>query len=404
MASQNARRGMTAVGVLLLLAALVVTQDWALRRRARFPAAEDVLYLPQPSALHAMSLGHDELAADLVFIRGLVYFGTQLEQQGEYRWLENYLDTITKLDPRWKTPFRWAGTATMYNGRPITNAAVMLSNHFLERGVQQFPDDWELPFMLGCNYLFEMKTDDPKQREEWRRIGGEWIRHAAIVGGAPAWVPLLAATIMRQEGRDEAAMRHLEEVYVSTQDERTRGAGAQPASCRCTPRSIWRARSASAPPSRRRGRRRCPTRRPICSSPSARRDRREWTSRRSARSPASVTRARRLRRFADARQDGAPLGRILLRQRFARGGGGFVVAAERFEARARSASRWPGRRPTAAWRPRGAPAPRRARARAGARCRGSTAPARRRAATSTAWRHSVSSSRQTRASRGTATA
>jgi hypothetical protein len=32
----------------------------------------------------------------------------------------------------------------------------------------------------------------------------------------------LAATIMRKEGRDEAAMRHLEEVYVSTQDESTR--------------------------------------------------------------------------------------------------------------------------------------------------------------------------------------
>ena len=222
MVSQNARRGMTAAGVLLLLAALVSAQNAAERRRAQFPASEDVLYLPQPSALHALALGHDELAADLVFIRGLVYFGTQLEEKGEYRWLENYLDTITDLDPRWKTPYRWAGVATMYNGRPITNRAVMMSNHFLERGVHQFPEDWELPFMLGCNYLFELKTNDEKQHDEWRRIGGEWVRHAAIVGGAPSWVPLLAATIMRQEGRDEAAVRHLEEVYVSTQDERTR--------------------------------------------------------------------------------------------------------------------------------------------------------------------------------------
>jgi hypothetical protein len=43
-----------------------------------------------------------------------------------------------------------------------------------------------------------------------------------LVGGAPSWVPLLAATIMRQEGREEAAVRHLEEVYVSTQDPKTR--------------------------------------------------------------------------------------------------------------------------------------------------------------------------------------
>lgn len=222
MLGENARRGMTAAGVFILLAGVVVAEDAANRRREAFPAGEDLLYLPQPSALHAIALGHDELAADLVFIRGLVYFGTQLEEKGEYRWLENYLDTITRLDPRWKTPFRWAGVATMYNGRPITNQAVMLSNHFLERGVRQFPDDWELPFMLGSNYLFELHTDDPKQKDEWRRIGGEWVRHAAVVGGAPSWVPLLAATIMHQEGQDEAAVRHLEEVYVSTQDERTR--------------------------------------------------------------------------------------------------------------------------------------------------------------------------------------
>jgi hypothetical protein len=222
MADQNARRGMTAAGVLLLLVAIVFAQNAANRRRAAFPPGADVLYLPQPSALHAIALGHDELAADLVFVRGLVYFGSQLEEKGEYRWLENYLDTITQLDPRWKTPFRWAGVATMYNGKPITNQSVMLSNHFLERGVRQFPDDWELPFMLGCNYLFELHTDDPKQHDEWRRTGGEWIRHSAIVGGAPSWVPLLAATIMRQEGQEEAAVRHLEEVYVSTQDERTR--------------------------------------------------------------------------------------------------------------------------------------------------------------------------------------
>ncbi|HEY1586145.1 MAG TPA: hypothetical protein VGH63_10700 [Polyangia bacterium] len=222
MIGQNARRGMTAAGVLLLVAGLVAVENAADRRRAAFPAGEDVLYLPQPSALHALALGHDELAADLVFIRGLIYFGSQLELKGDYRWLENYLNTITTLDPSWKTPYRWAGVATMYNGRPITNAAVMMSNHFLERGVRQFPDDWELPFMLGCNYLFEMQTDDPKKHEEYRRIGGEWIRHAAIVGGGPPWVPLLAATIMRQEGRDEAAVRHLEEVYVSTQDEHTR--------------------------------------------------------------------------------------------------------------------------------------------------------------------------------------
>jgi hypothetical protein len=221
MLTQNARRGLTAAGVLLLLAAVVVTQDAAVARRARFSTA-DMMYLPRPSVLRAASLGHVELAADLVFIRAVIYFGTELTQKGEARWLEKYLDTITALDPRWSTPYRWAGVVTMYNGRPITNRDVLLSSHFLELGVHQFPDDWEMPFMLGCNYLFELHSDDAAQMAKWRRTGGEWIRHAALVGGAPSWVPLLAATIMRREGEDEAALHHLEQVYVTTQDEQTR--------------------------------------------------------------------------------------------------------------------------------------------------------------------------------------
>jgi hypothetical protein len=110
----------------------------------------------------------------------------------------------------------------MYNGQTITNRAVEASSHFLELGVRQFPDDWELPFMLGCNYLFELKTDDPQERKAFRRQGGEWIRHAALVGGGPPWIPLLAATILKGEGEEEAALHHLEEIYLSTRDEKTR--------------------------------------------------------------------------------------------------------------------------------------------------------------------------------------
>ncbi len=215
--------------VAALIAAVVTLQDQALSQRAKFSSDEDILYLPRASALRALSLGHRELAADLVFIRGLIYFGSEMarskatgEKTEHYKWLENYLETIVALDPLWKTPYRWAGVATMYDGRAITNPSVKRSNHFLEMGVQRFPSDWELPFMLGCNYLFELHTEDAAERATWRRQGAEWIRHAALVGGGPPWVPLLAATIMREEGQDEAAVRHLEEVYISTSDEKTR--------------------------------------------------------------------------------------------------------------------------------------------------------------------------------------
>ncbi len=221
MGTVNARRALSAVGVFFLIAFALFAERRALVKRAGATDQES-LYLPRSSALKAMSLGHTELAADLVFIRALTYFGGQFQDRGRFEWLDSYLETILALDPTWKTPYRWAGVATMYNGREITNQSVSRSSHFLELGVKQFPSDWELPFMLGCNFLFELKTDDPAVRASWDRQGAEWIRHAAIVGGGPPWIPLLAATILHKEGRDDAALAHLEEVYQSTSDEKTR--------------------------------------------------------------------------------------------------------------------------------------------------------------------------------------
>jgi hypothetical protein len=212
------------IGVLLLFCvATTVCHQRTVSRRDRFPAEEDILYLPKVSALKAISLGHQELAATLVFIRALVYFGGELgTKEKRFTWMDNYLDTIVTLDPQFEMAYRWAGSAIMYNGRTITNEAVERANYFLKRGVEHFPHSWQLPWMIGCNYLFEMHTDDPKQKAEWTRMGADWIRQAALVGSAPPWASLLAAQIMRKEGQTEAALRYLEEVYLTTNEERTR--------------------------------------------------------------------------------------------------------------------------------------------------------------------------------------
>lgn len=194
----------------------------AARLRAEIPPEDDVLFLPRASALRALSLGHHELAADLVYLRAVVYFGAEITGQKSFRWLGNYLQTIVDLDPHWRTPYRWAGVAPMYNGTAITREGVELANHFLRLGIAQFPSDWELPFMLACNYLFELPPRDAAEKARFTAEAAQWLERSSLVGGAPSWVALLAATTLRKEGREEAALRHLEQVYYATSDERTR--------------------------------------------------------------------------------------------------------------------------------------------------------------------------------------
>jgi hypothetical protein len=191
-------------------------------RRARLPAEDDLLYLPRASALSALSLGHHELAADLVYLRAVVYFGSEITGGKSFRWLESYLQTIVELDPQWRTPYRWAGVAPLYDGTPITREDVEVANRFLRLGIAHFPSDWELPFMLACNLLFELHPKDADEKARFTAEAAQWLERASLVGGAPPWVPLLAATTMRKEGREEAALHHLEQVYYATSDERTR--------------------------------------------------------------------------------------------------------------------------------------------------------------------------------------
>ena len=224
------RPALPPTGRALALAGLVATLTsltmWshaeATYRRASFRPEDDLLVLPRAEVLRVGSLGHTELFADLVWVRAVVYTGTEIVHHGPLKWLDRYLETVIALDPQFRRPYQWAGVITIYNGRGITNDMVAQSSHFLELGTQHFPNDWEFPFMLVCNYLHELHSDDPRQRTEWRRQGAEYVRRAALIGGGPPWLSVLAATIYTREGENDLAIRHLEEIYASSEDPRVR--------------------------------------------------------------------------------------------------------------------------------------------------------------------------------------
>ncbi|MSP62478.1 MAG: hypothetical protein EXR72_19520 [Myxococcales bacterium] len=205
----------------LLIASTGGFHHWTAGLRGTFPADQDLVFLPRTRVIGASSLGHRQLAADLIFLRTLLYFSTQLAKAKNYDWLERHLDAVNELDPDFRAPYVFGIRATMYNGNTITNQMVFASTHFGEAGLLRFPRDWELAFAVGCNYIFELDTNDPKQKEKWRRIGVGYVRRAALHGG-PAWLSGVASRIMTQDGETDAAIRYLEETYLTARDEPTR--------------------------------------------------------------------------------------------------------------------------------------------------------------------------------------
>ena len=159
-------RSTIAAGLLCLGFLLVFwLHNAAVRGRDRLPPEQDLHYLPEPTAMRAMSLGHTELAADLVWIRQIIYFGDEFTKRGDFRFLDRYLRTALALDPNFRRLYAWAGISYSASGVQVTNAVIRQSNEFLEMGLKRFPNDWELNFRLGVNYIHELQTSDPMQKQ-----------------------------------------------------------------------------------------------------------------------------------------------------------------------------------------------------------------------------------------------
>ena len=216
---------MAAAAALLIGAGTVRALNAALTLRAGWPRDADTLLLPRPGVLRLLSLGHPEMASDLVAARANVYFGTQLATRGDQRRLAEALQTAVDLDPRFHRLYLRGAAMLVYNGQAFSVEALTAANQLLARGERAFPDDWELPFQRGFNLLFELPKltgeDDPRV-PDWRQQGVDALRQAATLDGAPPWLANLAARLLTKEGGEELAIRNLEQTYAVTSNEETR--------------------------------------------------------------------------------------------------------------------------------------------------------------------------------------
>lgn len=198
----------------------------ALAERAAWSGrAADPLYLPRPAVLRRLGLGHHEMLSDLVAARANVYFGGQLASPGDLGSLARALDTAIELDPRFHRLYLRAAAMLVYNGQNFSADALQAANRVLERGAREFPEDWELPFQLGFNLLFELPKlvgEDDARVLDWRQQGVDALRRAAGLDGAPPWLANLAARMLTRQGGEELAIRHLEQTFALTSNEETR--------------------------------------------------------------------------------------------------------------------------------------------------------------------------------------
>ena len=190
---------------------------------ATFALTSEVIYVPDIRQLRLMTLGYDQAAADLVWIRTLEYFASHFKGDRKYPWLEYFLDQIIILDPNFTKVYHWAGANVLY-GRRFTNENVFRSNRFYEMALANDADDFEAAYRLGLNYYVELKAKDPDVLRKYREKGLYYFERAANTPGAPDRIRRLIAAISSKLGKHQLSLQYLLDLYMQSTDVEQRDA------------------------------------------------------------------------------------------------------------------------------------------------------------------------------------
>ncbi|MGH9601433.1 MAG: hypothetical protein ACRD24_03500 [Terriglobales bacterium] len=204
-------RGTIRVFSLLLLMCLAGSM-LSLRRldQIRMGATlEEVLYVPSVKVLRAMSLGYTGLMADIYWTRTVQYFGRKHKERSErYDLLPKLLDITTELDPHLLVAYKYG---SVFLAQPPPEGAGMpdLAAEFVENGIRENPDDWQLYYHLGFIHFIE--------RQDYKAASQAFERGSKVPGAHP-WMKVMAAAMAQYAGERDVARRLWEYIYESTED------------------------------------------------------------------------------------------------------------------------------------------------------------------------------------------
>lgn len=190
-------------GLYALIAVLTATAIGAQAVRDRgwqpYQPPGGVMWIRSGPLAKRLALSFDNLAADIYWMRAVVYYGGQrLSREKSYSQLSPLLELVTSLDPHFRVAYRFGA---VFLAEPFPGGAGRpdLAVQLLQRGVENDPARWEYVEDIGFVYYWWLR--DFAQ-------AAEWFKRAGAIPGAAEWLAPLAATTLA-EGGNRASSRLL---------------------------------------------------------------------------------------------------------------------------------------------------------------------------------------------------
>lgn len=201
-------------------------QAAALAERATWPDEDEFVILPPARTAPFLYAGYNELAADINWARGLVYYGSAVLGESDLRYLERFINTVLELDPKFKQVYLWAAAAVTYSsvkqrvgGREFiaaTDEEFRLSARYLRRGIREFPDEYELYLTLALRLWWDIKPKDDEERRANRLEAAHLLDYAITLPSAPPGAATTVANLWSELGEFEHAKKTLRQQLMTT--------------------------------------------------------------------------------------------------------------------------------------------------------------------------------------------
>jgi hypothetical protein len=163
---------------------------------------DQLTYLPSGKLLKPMTLGFEEAAASLLWVKGVLYFGEAFLMGSGYQWMGHILDIVTTLNPRFKEAYNF-GASMLAKDKEEIPATLKL----IERGLVEYPNEWQWRVSAA---LAKRKLDSDYV------AAAEYLKPIASDPSVPKHVRLLVATFAEKGGNERMAVAYLVERYLQS--------------------------------------------------------------------------------------------------------------------------------------------------------------------------------------------
>ncbi|MDB4963030.1 MAG: hypothetical protein JWP01_3029 [Myxococcales bacterium] len=177
-------------------------------------------YAPSPTAAPFVALGYREVAADVLMVRLIGYFGAYYDTEAEA--IASLSEAIVALDPTFRKVYDIGPNAMTIAERGVNQSIYLRSLALLERGMKEFPASWQLPMLAGQIYIQDLQTKDEAEQRAWVERGVLLVESAIRKPNAPIESAEFASFIRTKLGQRDRAIQGLRELLLVTDDPRAR--------------------------------------------------------------------------------------------------------------------------------------------------------------------------------------